>query len=343
MRIAIVNDLNIAVESLRRALLTVPEYQVAWVAQNGEQAVTKCLQDRPDLILMDLIMPVMDGVEATRAIMQQSPCAILIVTASVHQNAGKVFTALGYGALDAVSTPVLGKQNSHQAIQALLNKITTIRQLKGLGKAPKNTSTATSSASGSLSNKLTPSTLVVIGASTGGPKALSTILAGLPAHFPAAMAIIQHIDREFSAGLVEWLNQQTPLEVKIATEGDRLSKGQILVAATNDHLYLKENLTLSYTPHPQNYPYRPSVDVFFESLAKNWGRKGTAVLLTGMGKDGASGLKLLRSKGWHTIAQDQATSVVYGMPKAAAQLNAAVQILPLEAIISTLIQQNKRG
>jgi two-component system response regulator WspF len=118
--------------------------------------------------------------------------------------------------------------------------------------------------------------------------------------------------------------------------GDRLNRGEVLVASTNNHLFLKKDLTLSYTIHPQNSAHCPSVDVFFESLAKNWPGVGVAVLLTGMGKDGAAGLKLLRSQGWHTIAQDQTTSVVYGMPKAAVQLKAAVEVLSLEQIITAL-------
>jgi len=322
MRIAIVNDQIMAIEAWQNLLLTVSDYQIAWIAQNGAQAVSKCLQDRPDLILMDLLMPVMDGVQATRLIMQQSPCPILLVTSNTNQDTSKVFEALGYGALDSIN--ISAQEKNQQDKKSLLHKISTIRKLKEIGRTPKE----------SFSHLTTP--LVVIGASTGGPQALSTILSGLPAQFPAAMVIIQHIDLEFSAGLVEWLNQQTPLLVRTAVEGDRLTKGTVLVAATNDHLYIQKNLTLSYTPHPKHYPYRPSVDVFFESLAKNWRQTGTAVLLTGMGKDGAAGLKLLHSQGWHTIAQDQATCVVYGMPKAAAQLKAATQILPLQGIVRAL-------
>jgi two-component system response regulator WspF len=142
---------------------------------------------------------------------------------------------------------------------------------------------------------------------------------------------------QFSAGLVDWLNQQTPLTVRLATVGDRLEKGVVLVAGTNDHLSLRADSTLHYIKEPLDYPYRPSVDVFFKSLAQYWNGKETAVLLTGMGQDGAEGLSLLRSRGWHTIAQDEKSSVVYGMPKAAVQLNAAVEVLPPEAIANRLL------
>ena len=291
---------------------------------------------------MDLFMPVMDGVEATRQIMQQSPCTILIVTASVGKNAGKVFEAMGYGARDAVDTPILGTQGSTEAIQPLLAKIVTLSKLMGkptatISKLQTSLSTSKTTSFSSTSPKTFP--LIAIGSSTGGPKALATILSQLPANFGAAIAIIQHVDMQFSAGLVDWLNQQTPLTVRLAKTGDRLEKGIVHVAGTNDHLSLRSDLTLHYIKEPIDYPYRPSVDVFFKSLAQYWSQKAIAVLLTGMGQDGAEGLKVLRSRGWHTIAQDEKSCIVYGMPKAAVQLNAAMEILPPDAIVKSLIQR----
>ncbi|AOY81046.1 chemotaxis response regulator protein-glutamate methylesterase [Moorena producens JHB] len=330
MKIAIVNDSMMAVETLRRVLMVVPDYKVAWVASDGAEAIAKCAKDLPDLILMNLTMPVIDGVEATRQIMKHSPCAILVVTASIQQNSSKVFEALGYGALDAVSLPVLGTRGNPDAAQEVLTKIATIGKL--IGKSTPN------SKSPAQNSQLHLPPLIAIGASTGGPKALATILSNIPASFSAAIVIVQHVDVQFASGLVEWLNNQTPLGVQLASDGSRPQVGKVLIAGTKDHLFLTSNLRLTYTSKPSNYPYRPSVDVFFKSVAEYWKRKGTAVLLTGMGRDGAEGLKLLRSKGWHTIAQDKSTCVVYGMPKAAAELKAAVEILPLDAIAPALIK-----
>ena len=337
MRIAIVNHTATALESLRRVLLTVSDYEVAWVARDGADAVARCAKDTPDLILMTLLMPVMDGVEATRQIMKNTPCAILLVTASVGDNAGKVFEAMGYGALDAVNIPDPGSQDTRLA-QALLGKIATLSKL--IGKSTQNSKPRTPS-SKPAPPRSSPShlPLVAIGSSTGGPKALAAVLSRLPADFGAAIAIVQHVDRQFSAGLVDWLDQQTPLTVRVAKVGDRLEKGIVLVAGTNDHLSLRSDLSLHYVREPADYPYRPSVDVFFKSLAQHWSRKEIAVLLTGMGQDGAEGLSILRSRGWHTIAQDKDSCVVYGMPKAAAELNAAIEILSPEAIANTLIQK----
>ncbi|ODG96290.1 chemotaxis response regulator protein-glutamate methylesterase [Nostoc sp. KVJ20] len=318
MRIAIANDMFMAVEALRRILVKVPDYKLAWVAYDGAEAVSKCAADTPDLILMDVLMPSMDGVEATRHIMSQSPCAIVMVTASVNRYAAKVFEAMGYGALDAINTPILGDDG-------LLNKIAAIAQL--IGKSSHRRSPPVHN-----SKSLPP--LIVIGASTGGPQALTTILSQFPQDFPAAVIVVQHVDAQFVQGFTAWLNEQIPISVQLAIAGSTPQPGQVLIAGTNHHLVMRPDLTLGYDKEPLNFSYRPSVDVFFRSMAKNWTGKGVGVLLTGMGRDGAQGLKRLREVDWHTIAQDSKTCVVYGMPKVAVELKAAVEVLPVEAIAS---------
>lgn len=335
MRIAIVNDVGLIVKALQMVLSQVPGYEIAWVARDGAEAVKKCSADTPDLILMDLLMPVMDGVEATRQIMANSPCAILVVTATVSGNASKVFEAMGYGALDAVNTPGLGGYGDTSGSKDLLAKIATISKL--IGKSTVKQERRQPVEAKSSLGKSVPS-LIVIGSSTGGPKALAEILSHLPKNFPAAIVIIQHVDAQFATGMVEWLNSLTALTVQVAVEGDRVQEGKVLMAASNDHLVCTANLTLSYTPHPRELPYRPSVDVFFSSIADYWPDKGTGIVLTGMGRDGGEGLSLLRSAGWHTIAQDKQTSVVYGMPKAAFELGAAKEVLPITAIAPALLK-----
>jgi len=351
MRIAIVNDLAIATAALRKVVQTVPDYQIVWTAKDGSDAVTRCAQETPDLILMDLLMPVMDGVEATRQIMKKSPCGILVVTSSTEKHVDRVYEAMCHGALDAVNTPVLSASDSTQSANALLAKIATMRKL--LKPSPIKSKVSTPISSSKLSHSSTTVSLersslwstappiIAIGSSTGGPKALVTVLSKLPIGFNAAIAVVQHVDAQFSAGLVSWLNQQITLPVRLAKVGESLEPGTVLIAGTNDHLYVKPDLTLGYTKDPIDYPYRPSVDVFFKSLADHWTRRGTAVLLTGMGRDGAEGLAALRLRGWHTIAQDKESCVVYGMPKAAAELNAAVDVLPPDAIATALLHALK--
>jgi len=333
IRAAIVNDLPMAVEALRRALAASPDIELAWVARDGAEAVAKCAEDLPDVVLMDLIMPVMDGVEATRRIMRETPCAILVVTATVSGNAGKVFEAMGHGALDAVATPELGTDGAVSGGADLLKKISIVAKLLSKqGAAPVK---AAPSPPPSSARDLPP--LAVIGASTGGPKALAAVLADMPRDFPAAMVIIQHVDVRFAEGMAEWLGRQCPLRTVVAADGQRLAPGVVHVAGTNDHLVMRPDLTLAYQAEPLDYPYRPSVDAFFHSVAEYWPAPGVAALLTGMGRDGAKGLLALRGKGWRTIAQDAATSVVYGMPKAAAEIGAAASVLPLSDIARAII------
>jgi len=179
--------------------------------------------------------------------------------------------------------------------------------------------------------------LVGVGSSAGGPAALVSLLSGLPKAFPAAIVVIQHIDAHMAAGMAEWLDGQCDLPVRVAAEGDRLTAGCVLIAGTDDHLVFTSPGRLGYVPEPRSLVYRPSVDVFFDSIVRQWRGDAVGVLLTGMGRDGALGLKSLRERGFHTIAQDQATSAVYGMPKAAAELGAAVDILPIDRIAPRLI------
>ena len=332
MRIAIVNDLSGVATLLQRVLATDPANRVIWVAHNGAEAVELCAKDRPDLVLMDIVMPGMDGVETTRRIMASTPCAVLIVTGSMRVNASRIFEAMGHGALDAVDTPLLGKGKIEATAGPFLAKIATISRLvadKRVRRLAENGDRA--------QQPRDHDRLIAIGASAGGPAVLATLLSQLPADLPAAVVIVQHVDEQFAAGMATWLNQSAALHVRVAAEGDRPKVGEVLLASTSDHLALKTADRVGYTPDPIDYVYRPSVDVFFHSACRLWRGDIVGVLLTGMGRDGALGLKALRDRGHYTIAQDQATSAVYGMPKAAATINAAVDILPAGRIAAKLI------
>jgi two-component system response regulator WspF len=338
MRIAIVNDMKMAAEALRRVIATMPGCQLAWIARDGAEAVKCCAQDTPNLILMDLVMPVMDGVEATRRIMARTPCAILVVTATVEGNAARVLEALGAGALDAVQTPTLAMSGGAEAAGELKLKIESIGRLVSDNKDSNHHVRLTKDEQPIL---LPSVPLVAMGASAGGPSALAAILNTLPCDFSAAIVIVQHIDADFAPSMASWLAGQSALVVRIACEGDRPQAGTVLVAASRDHLVFLDSQTLGYKAEPRDGFYRPSVDVFFESVARHWRGAIVGVLLSGMGRDGARGLKTLREGGALTIAQDSQTSVVYGMPKAAAELGAAVEILPVQLIASRLMKSLK--
>jgi two-component system response regulator WspF len=332
MRIAIANDMPLAVEALRRALAAEPEYQLIWVASNGEEAVSQCREDLPDLLLMDMLMPGMDGVEATRQIMHDTPCAILIVTSDVERNMSRVFDAMGAGALDVVAAPSLGPQQVLDAA-AVRRKIHNIAWMIGhkTSRSVKPTPVPSASTRGKR--------LVAIGASAGGPASLVELLRQIPADFSASIVLVQHVDEVFAAGMAQWLGSESRIPVQLAREGEVLQPASVLLAGTNNHLYLAPEGRLVYRREPVDQVYRPSIDVFFESVATHWRGEAIGVLLTGMGRDGARGLKLMRERGFHTIAQDQASSAVYGMPKAAVALDAATEVLPLDRIPARLIER----
>jgi two-component system response regulator WspF len=334
MKIAIANDVAMAAEALRRVVASTAEHQVLWIARTGLEAVHMCADNRPDLILMDLNMPEMDGVEATRVIMEQSPCAILVVTGRPQDNVNQVFRALGAGALDVTATPVLQGQPGGDA--ELLAKIRTMDKLirhSGGNQAmmPKKAANATvGPAAADAPERVT--SLLAIGASTGGPVAVSKLLAGWVPPRGCAVVVVQHIDQHFADNFARWLGEQLDMPVRAAEEGDELIAGTVLIAKSNDHLILDQHYRLRYDANPKEYAYRPSVDVFFHCVAQHWKGEAVGVLLTGMGRDGADGLLAMRRAGQTTIAQDQASSAVYGMPRAAAELDAAQMILPLSKI-----------
>ena len=341
MRVAIVNDLAVACEALRRALATDPALSVAWIARDGAEAVECVKRDRPDLVLMDLIMPRMDGVAATREIMRVSPCPILVVTATVSGNAGLVYEALGAGALDAVNTPTIAAKGALDGAAELVRRIRLIARAQGLAASapsvpavPAADARPTPRAPAPRQPPARAGTLpaiVAIGASTGGPRAIASVLATLPRPLPFAVAIVQHVSSEFVAGFAEWLAAESRRTVRLARAGERLAADDVVVAGEDRHLVLAADGALVYSDEPRESVHRPAIDEFFASLARH-AAPGVAVLLTGMGRDGADGLARLRAAGWHTIAQDEATSVVWGMPGAAHRVGAAVETLPLESI-----------
>ena len=334
MRIGIVNDSAMAREALRRVVASEPGLEVAWTAVDGADGVAKVRANPPDLVLMDLFMPGMDGVESTRRIMIEAPCPILIVTATVSGQIDKVYKAMGFGALDAVDTPVIGTTGDMAGGGPLLRKIAVIGKLTGKYQAPPATTVAAPRTSAS-----TREPLLLIGASTGGPFAVAEILAGLPPSWSVCTIIVQHVDADFAPGLGDWLAENTGKRVELIADGTRIAPGRFLLSATGDHLVLTDACRLVYSKEPREVSYRPSVDVFFASAARNWPGAGAAVLLTGMGRDGAEGLLALRRRGWRTIAQDEASSVVWGMPRAAIEIGAAELVAPLDRIAAAIVQR----
>ncbi len=305
---------------------------------NGKAAVEQTCLLKPDLVIMDVMMPVMGGLEAVAKIMASQPTPILMLSASVDvQDSGGAFGAIRLGALDVMCKPSGIVTEAFSTISAkLIAKVKSLSRIRVMHHyrnpriQPKQQKQPPAKLPGGSRR------ILAIGASTGGPKAVLQLLQQLPANFPAAILIVQHIADGFAAGFAEWLNRETALTVQIAAEGTLLQKGLVQISPTRCHLKVKGNqLVLDHSPPRHNC--RPSVDVLFQSLTdQNLAAETVAVLLTGMGTDGAIGLAEMRQQGAHTIAQDEASCAVFGMPKAAIEREAAAQVLPLDQISGVL-------
>jgi len=319
MRIAIVHD-NADTCDLFRQLIEDTGYTLAWTAASSQQAMAKCKREKPDLVLVKLAMPDADGVDIIRAIMQHTPTTVIAVSSSVKNHPAKVFEAMSAGALDAFTEPLDQQAESIYEFK---------RKIRNVGKLHKSATQNTRALQPRIEKNLP---LVAIGASTGGPAALVNVLSKLPDRPNAVIVIIQHMDNQFSSGMARWIDEQTPMRVEIAREKQKPEAGVAYIAGTDDHLVLDKNGRFEYIREPEDYPYRPSVDVFFNSAVANWPNRMIGVLLTGMGRDGAGGLLSFYNRGMLTIAQDEESCAVFGMPKAAIALNAASEILHIDDI-----------
>jgi two-component system response regulator WspF len=298
---------------------------VIWSTSNLKETVSEYQKERPDLIFIDLSLIFAQGLEIITQIMTIKPCAIIVTIPNSKECTPIVFKAMGSGALDVLEIPP-PPNNEEMITETLKNKLLVISRLVG-----KSTNEYENE------HKKTLPQLLLIGASTGGPVAISKIISQLPKSFPAAVVVIQHVDTKFTVGFANWLGENSELPVLIAKQGWVPEQGKVYVAGSNDHLIISDKLVFEYTDQPLTNLYRPSVDVCFESVAKNWPKKAIAVLLTGMGADGAKGLKALKDKGWYTIAQDETSSIVFGMPKEAIKLKAAKDVFQIDLIPSAIL------
>jgi len=323
MKIGVVEPATRVVRALESALGGTG-HSLAWHASTGAEALKLVAAVPPHILLIGLRVADIKPAELTKKLLAKKSCAVLVL-ASAKDDMSSAYDAMGAGAIDVVKAPAFDDGGLLLGAEHLLAKLRTAGRLLGHASAE-----LAAVRPRSVPPPLPP--LVAIGASTGGPQAILTVLGALPKPFPGAVVIVQHVDDEFSAGLASWLAETSGMRVELARVGSVPSAGLALLAGAEEHLVMATGGCLRYTPTPRELPYRPSVDVLFNSLAQHWKSAGVAVLLTGMGRDGAQGLKKLRQAGWHTIAQDEATSVVYGMPKAAAQLGAATRVLGVSDI-----------
>ena len=348
IRVLVVEDSITVRARLVEVLNQDPAIEVVAEVGDGKQAIERCLELRPDVVTLDMMLPVMSGFGATEYIMAHCPTPILIVSSSI--NRGELFRT--YEALAAGAVDVLEKPTGHEAagvwesrflqMVKLVSRIKVITHLRGrlrygtplLGSEPARVSALPlgTPTPGAI-------TTIAIGASTGGPAAIVDVLRSLPPDFPLPILLVLHIGDPFGGAFADWLDGRTGRRVAFAVDGEPLRAvgGRVIMAPPNRHLVVRQG-RLHLTHDGERHSCRPSVDVLFESVARELGSSIAACLLTGMGRDGAAGLLDIRNAGGFTIAQDEATSVVYGMPREAALLRAALQVLPLGEIGPTLVR-----
>lgn len=346
IRVLIADDSAVSRRVLADLVSEAADIEVVATATSGKAAIEGAVRHGPDVVLMDVLMPGMDGLDATREIMREAPCRIILVSELVGRQADLSFRALEAGALDVMRKPSYEALRDGDARSTLLRKIRTYacvpvvrrhRRSRDRGPAPPAPTAAGRAApaprgAGPSASRSARSdgALVCIGASTGGPPAIRTVLEALDSETTAAVLITQHMTEGFIQGMAAWLDSHLRhLRVAVAGDGEIPQGGHVYLAPDNAHLRLVGGI-LRITSELPGVSYRPSIDVLFESVAQApRACKCVAALLTGMGRDGARGLLALRGAGAHTIAQDEASSIVYGMPRAAHEIGAACEDLPL--------------
>jgi two-component system, chemotaxis family, protein-glutamate methylesterase/glutaminase len=333
LRVLIAED-SITCRDLLIALVeSDPELSVAGTASNGQQAIDQVKQLHPDVVIMDIHMPVLDGFEATRRIMVERPTPIVIVSASLNvQEATVSMHALRVGALTVLQKPALDASADFaevaQQFTATVRAMAGVRVVRRWSDRPAQAKEAHGGAG--------PARIVAIAASTGGPAALYRVLSELPKDFAVPILVVQHIAPGFVPALASWLAGASPLAVKVAEHGDVLAPGTVYFAPDDRHLVLADRGTLEISAKPAVGGFRPSGTVLFESVAQVYGGAGIGVILTGMGEDGLRGLQALRAVGGQIVAQDEASSVVFGMPGAAVDAGIADAIVPLHMVAAQL-------
>ncbi len=342
IRVLLVDDSVLALTLLQKLLATSPEIQVVGTARNGQEALALIPQLHPTVICTDYQMPIMDGLELTRQIMARFPTPVLVISAVVKAKGTPVaFKLLEAGALDIFPKPALVVDSDYSRLADELTQ--KIRILAGVTVFSRRAVDSQPASSADLSQlprePASPKriSLVAIGASTGGPQALKEVLQNLPTNLPVPVLCVQHISDGFLQGLVDWLSTCSSLRVTVAKPDELALPGVVYFPPDRTHLEVDSNGRLCLSSNGPVGGHCPSVDVLFKSVAKHFGQNALGVLLTGMGSDGAEGLLAIAKAGGDTVAQNEASCVVFGMPKVAIDLGAAKYVLPVAAIAQKIV------
>ena len=339
IRVMVVDDSVVLRQSTRLILESDPDLHVVGEASNGADAVSLVGQLRPDVITMDLHMPKMDGTQAIEQIMAEHPAPIIVVTsANLDQEIGLSLRASKSGALTVLQRPEGISAPDFPAFTAkLIEQVKLMSTVKVVRRVRTNKPVPPNVIGRAMPQGTVKSEIVAIGSSTGGPAALHKILSAIPADFPVPIVIVQHISFGFVQGLADWLDTASPLHVKVAQAGEKIKPGTVYIAPDGNHMLVDRLNRIALSPAEPIGGHRPSVTALFQSVAQSYGAAAITAILTGMGADGAAGMKVLHDAGAITIAQDEASCVVFGMPKEAIALGAARRIVPLDQIAQTLL------
>ncbi len=346
IKLLLVEDSIIVTTILKKIFNSAPDIEVVGTAVNGIEGLELVYKLQPDVICTDLHMPKMNGLEFTSEVMEKCPRPILVISASVQEDDIRhVFDLLEAGAVDVIPKPRAGTITDYELMRTqLINKVRVIAGVKVFTRKKSRLSQTVaipapppSSAPPQFSGK-TATKIVVIGASTGGPQALQAILSQLKPGFPYPLICVQHISMGFLSGLLDWLATSCPLPIKTAVHGEIPQAGVVYFPPENQHLQINSMGRFLCSSLPPVDGHRPSVTVTLQSVGQYYRSNAIGILLTGMGRDGAAGLLAMSQAGGFTIAQDEASSVVFGMPKEAIALGAAKKVLPLQDIAATLLR-----
>lgn len=341
IKVLIVDDSPVVRDYLAYILVADPDIEIIGFAKNGEEACDFVQSKKPDVITMDIHMPKMNGYEATRRIMESCPVPIVIVSASWEPSeVEKSFQCIDTGAVAILEKPRgIGYSGFEETTKNLIQTVKLMSEVKVIRRWPRQQPVRRAASSVSMDQFDRPGAdikIVAIGASTGGPNVVKTILSGLKKKFPVPIVLVQHISPGFLPGLTEWLDRSSELSVQVAAQGVSMQPGHVYIAPDEYHMGVTWGGRIVLSQEEKEGLLRPSVSYLFRSIAAVYGENAVGILLTGMGRDGAEELNLMKEKGAVTIAQDRESSIVFGMPGEAVKLGAAKYVLPPDQIVLML-------
>jgi two-component system chemotaxis response regulator CheB len=346
IHVLVVDDSAVVRQVMQSILVADPKIRVS-VAADPIIAFAKIERETPDVVITDLVMPRMDGLTFLRKIMAENPLPVVVCSEVAHRRTEDAISALELGAVEVITKPKLGVRDFlHESAVMLLDVVYSAAQAKlpsaPLRVAPRNTADVVLTLGRPPQLDNWDEKIIAIGASTGGTEALRAFLQAMPPQCPG-IVIVQHMPEMFTRAFADRLNKDCTIEVKEAAEGDRIQRGRALIAPGNHHLLVRKSgsaCTAHVTDGPLVSRHRPSVDVLFRSVAKSLGSHSVGIIMTGMGNDGAQGLLEMRNCGAQTIAQDESSCIVFGMPKEAIARDAAIAVVPLRRIAETALKMS---